>query len=44
MTVFSHLVGEPRYVRYASKNYVEPTLFNSDGEPAPSFVMEAEVE
>ena len=44
MTVFSHLVGEPCYVRYAGRNYVEPALFNAEGEPAPSFVIEARLE
>ena len=37
ITVFSHLVSEPVVVRYASKNYVEPTLYNEIGLPAPSF-------
>ena len=37
VTLFSHAVPKPVAVRYAHKNYVDATLFNGAGLPAPSF-------
>ena len=42
VTVFSHMVTEPRYVRYAGQNCSSHTLVNAEGLPSVSFVMPVE--
>lgn len=44
VTVFSHMVPSPVFVRYAHYDGMEPTLFNSKGLPAPSFFFRAAAE
>lgn len=39
VTMFSHMVMEPRYVRYAYADSVRPTLWNGAGLPSPGFSM-----
>ncbi len=39
VTVFSHMVQEPKYVRYAYSDTIVPTLFNHNGLPAPAFSL-----
>lgn len=39
VTVFSHMVQEPKYVRYAYSDTIAPTLFNGNGLPAPAFSL-----
>ena len=41
VTVFSHMVQSPAFVRYAHYDSMEPTLFSSFGLPAPSFFFRA---
>lgn len=41
VTVFSHMVPDPVFVRYAHYDAMEPTLFNASGLPAPSFFFRA---
>lgn len=41
VTVFSHMVRKPVFVRYAHYDAMEPTLFNASGLPAPSFFFRA---
>lgn len=41
VTVFSHMVHTPVYVRYAHYDSMEPTLFSETGLPAPSFFFRA---
>lgn len=44
LTVFSHMVPEPVYVRYAHYDSMEPTLWNAFGMPAPAFFFHATIE
>ncbi len=44
LTVFSHMVTEPVYVRYAHYDSMEPTLWNAYGMPAPAFFFHAKRE
>lgn len=37
LNIFSHNVSNPQYVRYAPYNCSKASLFNGQGEPAPSF-------
>lgn len=37
LTVFSHMVPDPRFVRYAHHDGMKPSLWNACGLPAPSF-------
>lgn len=37
LSLFSHIVAHPKYVRYAYADYVDAVLFNEVGLPAPSF-------
>lgn len=39
VTMFSHMVMDPRYVRYAYADSVRPTLWNRAGLPSPGFSM-----
>lgn len=39
VTMFSHMVMDPRYVRYAYADSVRPTLWNGAGLPSPGFAM-----
>lgn len=41
VTVFSHMVPDPVFVRYAHYDAMEPTLFNASGLSAPSFFFRA---
>ena len=40
--VSSNLVKNPKYVRYAWSDTPEPTLFNSEGFPSSSFMVEVD--
>lgn len=37
ISLFSHAVAEPKYVRYLYKNCSEPTIFNGENLPAEAF-------
>ena len=37
--MFSHMVAEPVYVRYAWADSIPPTLSGDDGMPAPAFCL-----
>ena len=39
VTLFSHMVAEPVYVRYAWADSIPPTLSGDDGMPAPAFCL-----
>ncbi len=44
LTVFSHMVPAPRFVRYVHHDSMQPTLWNVGGMPAPSFFFRASPE